>query len=215
MGGGIKPLGGTGRVPFPSLLGNLPPWYTQDTRGALAMEQHHQRTVSVPVFPWFVEAFGYRGNARFVAFYWVPAGDEVTYDDGTRSGTGDPWAFLAYRRHRAVQPELSRYNLGSSDCEADDWLIFDTETHAATVAPAAAARSFLRSQHPKLQQPGPPLEVGSLPELDTLVRDALDLDSWEEVEVLPGAVADSMRRQRETVERITRELDRWAGPTGQ
>ena len=27
-------------------------------------------------------AFGYDGEARYVAFYWTPVGDEAMYDDG-------------------------------------------------------------------------------------------------------------------------------------
>ena len=35
-----------------------------------------------------VEAVGYRGNVRWVAFRWEPCGDEPFYDDGRTSGTG-------------------------------------------------------------------------------------------------------------------------------
>jgi hypothetical protein len=60
----------------------------------MADDEREMTPVPVPVFPWLAKAFGYRGDARFVAFYWTPAGDEVVYDDGMRSGTGEPWAFL-------------------------------------------------------------------------------------------------------------------------
>src|SRR5207244_734575 len=73
--------------------------------------------VPLPVPPNLAEAFGYRGEARFVAFRWEPAGDELVYDDGRLSGTGDPWTFLAYRRHAKVTPHLKPYNLGHSDIE--------------------------------------------------------------------------------------------------
>src|SRR6266404_4826333 len=81
--------------------------------------------VDVPLPPQLTETFGYPGQARYVAFYWIPDGDEVVYDDGRMSGTGASWAFLTYRRHRAVEPLLDRWNLGYSDADAEHCLVLD------------------------------------------------------------------------------------------
>ena len=45
--------------------------------------------LSVPVPSELAETLGYPGDARFVAFCWEPAGDEVVYEDGRLGGTGD------------------------------------------------------------------------------------------------------------------------------
>jgi len=78
-------------------------------------------------------AFGYDGEARYVAFYWTPVGDEAMYDDGQVSGDGNWQMFLLVRHDH---PELDRrYNLGYSETEADDWLLLDRETRSLVVLP--------------------------------------------------------------------------------
>jgi len=99
--------------------------------------------LDVPVPPGLAEPIGYAGKARYVGFYWIPAGD-----DGVTSGTGNPWAWLAYKQHRTVAPHLGEYNLGYSDLEAEHALIVDREHDLASVAPLRAAQQFLRAQHP-------------------------------------------------------------------
>ena len=138
----------------------------------------------IPVPPMLEQALGYDGSARWVAFYWEPAGDEVMYDDGRASGDGDWWAWLAYVDHPAVGPGLLQkcwrcrgvgttnqlenepcevcdgagllpLNLGSSDFEADHWLIVDRQERRAHVAPVAAAERFLQEQWPPVPELSP------------------------------------------------------------
>jgi hypothetical protein len=93
-------------------------------------------------------AFGYDGQARFVAFYWTPAGDEAMYDDGRAAGDGN-WYLFSTLRH--THPELDRrYNLGYSELEAEHWLLLDRETRALTVLPVTEAQARLRKQWPPL-----------------------------------------------------------------
>jgi hypothetical protein len=93
-------------------------------------------------------AFGYDGEARYVAFYWTPVGDEARYDDGRASGDGN-WQMFLLVRHE--HPELDRrYNRGYSEMEADDWLLFDRETRDLVVLPKAEAQARLRQQWPPL-----------------------------------------------------------------
>lgn len=62
-------------------------------------------------------AFGYDGEARFVAFYWTPIGDEARYDDGRISGDGN-WQMFLLVRHE--HPELDQcYNVGTSYLDAE------------------------------------------------------------------------------------------------
>ena len=143
--------------------------------------------LKAPVPPQLEAALGYQGDARFVAFYWSPAGDEVMYDDGWTSGDGDWWSWLAYVDHPAVAPYLwlpcprcrergttnTLYNdpcitcdgagllplnLGSSDYNASEWLILDRQERKVLVAPVATARRFLEKQWPPLPELTPEAE---------------------------------------------------------
>ena len=89
-------------------------------------------------------AFGYDGDARYVAFYWTSLGDEAMYDDGRVAGDGNWRLFLTLRYQH---PELDRrYNVGYSNLEADHWLLLDRETHDLVVMPRAEAQARLREQ---------------------------------------------------------------------
>ena len=89
-------------------------------------------------------AFGYDGDARYVAIYWSSLGDEAMYDDGRVAGDGNWRLFLTLRYQH---PELDRrYNVGYSDLEADHWLLLDRETHDLVVMPRAEAQARLRQQ---------------------------------------------------------------------
>ncbi|MBN1657726.1 MAG: hypothetical protein JXA93_04960 [Anaerolineae bacterium] len=102
-------------------------------------------------------AFGYDGEARYVAFYWTPVGDEAVYDDGQTSGDGNWHLFLAWRRQR---PDVDRrYNLGDSETDADHWLVLDRETRDVAVLTRAEARVVLGQQWPT---PGAPIELSDL-----------------------------------------------------
>ena len=91
-------------------------------------------------------AFGYDGDARYVAFYWVSLGDEAMYDDGQVAGDGNWRLFLTLRYQH---PELDRrYNVGYSDLKADHWLLLDRETRHVVVMPKVEAQARLRQQWP-------------------------------------------------------------------
>jgi hypothetical protein len=93
-------------------------------------------------------AFGYDGDARYVAFYWTSLGDEAMYDDGQVAGDGNWRLFLTLRYQH---PELDRrYNVGYSDLEADHWLLLDRETRDLVVMRRVEAQARLRQQWPPL-----------------------------------------------------------------
>ncbi len=104
--------------------------------------------IDLPIPPDLCQALGYRGDARYVSFYFSPCGDEAVYSDGRSMGSAATWAYLAYRRHRAVDPILRGWNLGYSDLDAEYCLIIDREASRASVAPRDEAAEFLHSQHP-------------------------------------------------------------------
>lgn len=105
----------------------------------------------IPVPPQLEEAVGYPGDARYFALYWTPSGDEVVFDDGRGAGVGHGPGFLAFVRHPAVAPELTAYNFGSADADADHWLILDRQGRLIFAAPAGEARPFLRGQWPETE----------------------------------------------------------------
>jgi len=104
-------------------------------------------------------AFGYEGDARYVAFFWHPVGDEAMYDDGRCSGDGEWSMFLELERQR--YPAILAHDVGSSDFEATEWLVLDRETRELFVMPVEEARALLEAQHPPRPEV-PPEQVRQL-----------------------------------------------------
>ena len=88
--------------------------------------------------------------------------------------------------------------------EADHVLIIDRETHLAHIAPIAAARTFLKAQHP----PPPELTPYELEEMRRAIEETL-ITGWREVKVDPAAVQRAMDEERQAIARITAYLDQW------
>lgn len=178
-------------------------------------------TISVPVswipLPYPVpsvleEALEYDGAARFVAFYWSPVGDEAMFDDGRRGGTGDWIGFLVYVEHPSVaaslyvpvapgSPEHVCINLGSSEFEADGWLVVDREERRAYLAPVAEAQEFLAQQWP----PAPEVseeEAEAVFEAFQRAVAQMNVQPPDEQEV-----EAALRRREEVIDRLVRELN--------
>jgi len=64
------------------------------------------QALTLPVPPMLEAALGYPGTARYVAFYWIPAGDELLWDEGWRSADGAWQGWLTFTRHPRV-PRVS------------------------------------------------------------------------------------------------------------
>jgi hypothetical protein len=158
--------------------------------------------VDLPLPPEVDRAFGYHGQARYVAFHWSPCGDELVFEDARRSGTGHSWAFLVFRRHRAVKPLLRGWNLGASDAEPEHALVIDRHAHRASMAPLHEARAFLEDQHP----PESPLTPAQVEGLRRQVEERAKR-GWEEVPVDPAEVQRLMSEQRARVGRLKGWLD--------
>jgi hypothetical protein len=169
--------------------------------------------LAIPVPPDLAEACGYplARDARYVGFHWIPAGDEVVYDDGIRSGTGQSYTFLAFRRHPSVEPLLEPFNLGYSGCEADHCLILDRQEARAYIAPLKAARTFLREQHP------PPPELSPYEQFEAerqieetyrAIQQALS-EGWQEVKIDPQEIFNRLEEQRRTTARMLDYLNQW------
>jgi hypothetical protein len=155
--------------------------------------------LKAPVPPMLSKAIGYKGNARYVAFNWTPAGDETEYFDGRVSATGNWHPFLIYIQHPAVNPHLRDYDLGSSDSEAKHALILDRDEHALYVAPVKEAEQFLRQQWP----PEPPARM-SQEEYFALVTKAL-----KNVKLTDDINTDEIDRRIKEQYALIEEMQQW------
>lgn len=113
----------------------------QDTFTALA--------IPVPPEPLLEQALGYTGQARYLATWWEPCGDEAMYSDGRITATGEWTGFLAFVQHPAVYPSLFTFDLGSSESPAQIWLVIDRQERKAWIAQPGVARAFLEQQWPR------------------------------------------------------------------
>ena len=159
----------------------------------------------VPTPPMLVEAIGYPGRARYVAFYWTPYGDEVIYTDGRFSADGHWDAWLLFTRHRTIAPHLQAYNLGNSDEEATHWLLVDREACAMYVGAAREVLALLRGQHADQDQAREVHEDDISGEIT--FEDYRSLaESFVEVRgPKPEEIIEAMRKQ----DAITQELRLW------
>ncbi len=98
-------------------------------------------------------AFGYAGDARQVAFYWEPADDAAIYVDGHLVGAGNWDLFLLLAEE--TFPDLQAVNLGSSQAEAEHWLVLDRETRRLEVLARDKAEQQMASQWPEPGEPKP------------------------------------------------------------
>jgi hypothetical protein len=104
------------------------------------------RTLPIPVPPMLEQALGYNGQARLVAFYWSPSGDEARFDDGVVSADAERLTYLGLLEHPRVAPLLSASDLGSNEQEARQWLLLDREARVLYALPAREAAGLLYHQ---------------------------------------------------------------------
>jgi hypothetical protein len=157
--------------------------------------------IDIPLPPNVTETFGYRGEARFVGFFWSPLGDQLVATDGVHSGTAQSWAYLGYRRHPAVAPLLAPFDLGSSEEDGTHMLLIDRQTNQASIVPVAEARDFLTRQHPPAPELTLEQQEAFQKELERLLAE------WRQRPVDLEAVARQMAEQRARVGRMMSWLD--------
>jgi hypothetical protein len=104
--------------------------------------------IPVPPAPLLEQAVGYQNskNARYLALWWEPCGDEAMVSDGMVSFTGHWPGYLAYVQHRHVFHHLAACPLGSSEEPARMKLIIDLRERKGMVAMARVADRFLAAQ---------------------------------------------------------------------
>jgi hypothetical protein len=136
----------------------------------------------VPVPPMLEQALDYPGQARLVAFYWSPSGDEATYNDGAQAGDGDWVAYLAFVQHPTVEPHLCPFDLGSSEEEAQHWLVLDREARTLSVLPAEEAAALLQQQW-DTRPASLPLQWKTLDPIPQLLASLTGKRGWRAVSV--------------------------------
>ena len=160
--------------------------------------------VACPVPPMLESAFGYTGDAPFVAFYWEPCGDELAWRDGQRSVVGASWyAWLSFLRHPAIAPILVAYHFGSSETEADDWLILDRLNRQIAVAPHRVAQQILAFQWP----PAPPVEMPIVLDAEALAELLREVKPFS---IDPAAIDAALRREQAQLQEMIAWLDQVA-----
>jgi hypothetical protein len=154
-------------------------------------------------------ACDYQGTARFVAFYWIPGGDELMWNDGWTSTDGEWGAWLAYSRHPRVRPHLAAYHFGDSDREAQHWFLLDRQERRAFVGTPRDVQAFLYAHNaPPAEDAAEAVVAG-----ETLVLDLEQLtqaltEAWEEVPSREISMEEVQARMAASQQRIT-DLVAW------
>jgi hypothetical protein len=159
----------------------------------------------VPVPPMLELALDYPGQARLLAFFWSPMGDEALYHDGQRSGVGDWTAYLAFVRHPLVEPHLRSFDLGSSEEEARHWLVLDREARSLSVLPAEEAALLLSQQW--ATRPALPLQWAALDPIPELLADITGKRRWRAVSIDMVPVPQHRPEQAARLEDLLTWLD--------
>lgn len=155
--------------------------------------------IDIPLPPEAVEAFGYRGDARFVSFRYVY--DDLWFDDGRSAGSANSWVFQGFARHRAVSSLLDPHDLGGSDRAAPFALVIDREQNRAAIVPTTEAKEFLRSQWP----PEPPLTAQQQEEVRRIYEQLVNQRKEQPLD--HEAINRSINDQRGRVGRLMSWLD--------
>ncbi len=164
-----------------------------------------QLALPVPPSPLLERAVGYQNtrNARFLALWWEPAGDEAMVSDGFVTFTGDWPGYLAYVQHKSVYPHLALYNLGSSDEPAEYHLLVDLLERKAYIAKSREAEKALAQQWGQGSPQDEPA-VSSMEEFEELLQSFV-----EQIQAIPSMdeVGKRMEEDRQAVETLVHWLD--------
>ncbi len=147
----------------------------------------------------FWPALGYTGQARHVAIWWEPGGDEACWSDGRTMIVGAEWAaYLALVDHNFPWGHKARQLLGSSEEAASHRLIIDRDTERAWLVPTREAEEILGLQHAVLDTTARTLVVGV---------DWRALQGWaSELTVETDTIQRAMEQAAERYEELTAAL---------
>jgi len=141
--------------------------------------------IPVPPAPILEQAVGYQNDrqARFLALWWEPCGDEAMVSDGFVTFTGHWPGYLAFVQHPAVASHLAGYDLSSSETPATHRLLIDLMERMAYIATGEEVERFLANQWVH-EQSSQPTKI-FVEDLDSLLKEwaesKQDLPTMEEV----------------------------------
>ena len=164
------------------------------------------RTVRLPFGcpPQLVELSGYDGGGRLVAMWWAPLGDELMFSDGTITATGDYRGWLAFCAHPMTRLFLNPYELGSSEREAEHWLLVDRHLATLDVGLAHDVRALLATQPSELHALTAEL---SPTEAAALLEHAFEDHAARERAKTPEQRGSDMRERHEREQELLRDLE--------
>jgi len=147
--------------------------------------------IPVPPAPIIERAVGYQNqrNARYLALWWEPCGDEVMVSDGLVSFTGHWPGYLAYIQHALVAPALFNYNLGSSEDSATHRLLIDLEARQAYIVLGSEGERILSSRREPQPRNSPAMLF--MEDLEPVLRE------WAKSLKADISMEDVMRRMAE------------------
>ena len=159
-------------------------------------------------------ALGYPGTARYVAFYWIPAGDELLWDEGWRSADGAWQGWLTFTRHPRVAPALAPYHLGDSETPPTHWLLLDREARTCCVGAATAVQQALYTENPAPNAAAWP-GLAAVPPLPALTEDALQpfIKGFREIQVTltPEEIHQQLAEHARLLDALTAWLNNQTG----
>ncbi|RQW85631.1 MAG: hypothetical protein EHM79_11370 [Geobacter sp.] len=97
----------------------------------------------LPVPPMFERCLGYKGEGRFVVFFWEHFDELCFRDDFLNSGTLDSASWLLFMQHPFVRRHVSSFDFGSADFPARHWLLLDRDARRFFVGDRETVESFL------------------------------------------------------------------------
>jgi hypothetical protein len=142
-------------------------------------------------------------NARYLALWWEPAGDEAMVSDGFVTFTGHWAGYLAFIHHKTIYHHLVIYNLGSSDDPADYRLVIDLQERMAYIAKSDDAETVVAGQWEIIPNQAGQVLLSS-DDFENLLQNLT-----EQMQFIPSMeeVRQRMERDHQAVERLLRWLD--------
>lgn len=117
---------------------------------------YNLQPLPIPVPRALLEALGYRGDKRFFAVNWSPAGENhpvsLGYYDGRHGSNCSEESYLFYTSHPSVAPYLAGYELGTDPDTASHALVFDRMEREAWIGAVEDVHRFIRGQWPAMSE---------------------------------------------------------------
>jgi len=103
--------------------------------------------LQVTLPPFFAEACGYRGSARYLAVRWVEEASELWLSDDGHVVRGRPAAMGALWRRDGGEAALQQYRSEVRSSAKPPWLLFDREQQTVSMGCALSVWRVIERQH--------------------------------------------------------------------